>query len=136
MNPAVLSCSEHYRKLGKKSLSFEITGAVSCHGDFFAEGKTPCCLCLGFISGLAPQGLFLSGAPLPVLQGENMQQPGREPRIGSAQRNTNRVRRWGVSGTNPISYHSQTSCSMLQKPSVQQLCETDYPVKIPRWSLR
>lgn len=80
----VLSCNKHYRKLGKKSLSFEISSAVSCHGDIFVEGKTPCYLCLGFISGLAPQVVFLSGAPLSLLQGETTEQSVRKPRLGSA----------------------------------------------------
>lgn len=78
----------------------------------------------GFHIRPAPQRVFLCGAPLMLLQGETVQPPGREPRPGSAQQNTALIRRRGVSGTNPISYPSPTSCSMLQKASVQQLCET------------
>lgn len=101
----------------------------------FSEGKAPFYLCLGFIWGLAPQGVFLSGAPLPALQGETTQQSGGEPQLGSAQQNINLIRRWGLSRTNPISYSSQKSCSVLQNPSVQQLCGMEYLVKIPRCSV-
>lgn len=92
-------------------MSLEITGIVSCHGHLFAEGKPPCYLCLGFISGLVPQGVFLSGAPLPALQGETTV-IGKKAMAWKSLAKCESHKKMG-SGTDPVSYPSQTSHSML-----------------------
>lgn len=84
MNPVVLSCDEHYRTLGESLCLWKSLVLFLVRGILFAEGKTPNYLCLGFIPGLTPQSIFLSGAPLPLLQSETIQQPGRELQLGSA----------------------------------------------------